>query len=162
MARTMVTAVRHVRAGSARSSSAQSAARSFLGRDMGHQRDYSEEVAGVVDDEVRDADRDRARRGLGVLIEYRDVLDQLVLELIEKETLTKDELAAIFADVRKRPSGRSGCPASAALSDIPPVLTPPSRALADGPTAKACPQRARPAATAERSTATGRRHGAVG
>ena len=37
----------------------------FLGRDMGHQRDYSEEVAGVVDEEVKRLIETRARRGLG-------------------------------------------------------------------------------------------------
>ena len=36
----------------------------FLGRDMGHQRDYSEEIAGVVDEEVRKLIDERARRGV--------------------------------------------------------------------------------------------------
>ena len=36
----------------------------FLGRDMGHQRDYSEEIAGVIDERGAWAHRDRPRRGL--------------------------------------------------------------------------------------------------
>ena len=59
----------------------------FLGRDMGHQRDYSEDVAGIVDEEVRRLHRVGPRRGLARLIDNRDVLDELVLELLEKETL---------------------------------------------------------------------------
>ena len=46
-------AVRHERADRRDQARRRSTARSFLGRDMGHQRDYSEEVAGIVDEEVR-------------------------------------------------------------------------------------------------------------
>ena len=38
-----------------------------------------------------------------ILVEYRDVLDNLVLELIEKETLSKADMARICARVIKRP-----------------------------------------------------------
>ncbi|ANC32528.1 ATP-dependent zinc metalloprotease FtsH [Isoptericola dokdonensis] len=74
----------------------------FMGRDMGHQRDYSEAVAGTVDHEVRklvDAAHDEAWE---VLTQYRDVLDDLVLRLLEKETLNQAELAEIFTPVVKR------------------------------------------------------------
>ncbi|MEU2200926.1 ATP-dependent zinc metalloprotease FtsH [Isoptericola sp. NPDC019482] len=74
----------------------------FLGRDMGHQRDYSEAVAGTVDHEVRklvEAAHDEAWQ---VLTQYRDVLDDLVLRLLEKETLNQAELAEVFAPVVKR------------------------------------------------------------
>src|SRR5690606_21926696 len=75
----------------------------FLGRGMGHERDYSEDLAGVVDQEVRrliEAAHDEAWHALN---DNRDVLDRLVLELLEKETLNADQLAEIFADVVKRP-----------------------------------------------------------
>ncbi|MCK9795136.1 ATP-dependent zinc metalloprotease FtsH [Isoptericola sp. 4D.3] len=74
----------------------------FMGRDMGHQRDYSEAVAGTVDHEVRkliEAAHDEAWQ---VLTQYRDVLDDLVLRLLEKETLNQNELAEVFAPVVKR------------------------------------------------------------
>jgi cell division protease FtsH len=74
----------------------------FLGRDYGHQRDYSEAVAATVDDEVRrlvDAGHDEAWE---VLTQYRDVLDDLVLRLLDKETLNQAELAEVFAPVVKR------------------------------------------------------------
>ncbi|WP_153397755.1 ATP-dependent zinc metalloprotease FtsH [Ornithinicoccus halotolerans] len=75
----------------------------FLGRDMGHERDYSEELAGIVDQEVRrliEAAHDEAWHALN---DNRDVLDRLVLELLEKETLNHQALAEVFADIVKRP-----------------------------------------------------------
>jgi cell division protease FtsH len=97
----------------------------FLGRDMGHQRDYSEEVAAQVDAEVRALVENAHHEAWQILVEYRDVLDEMVLQLLEKETLNKDEVLAIFAPVVKRPqrdhpTGNGKRP----LSDRPPVLTP--------------------------------------
>nr|WP_151525775.1 ATP-dependent zinc metalloprotease FtsH [Serinicoccus kebangsaanensis] len=75
----------------------------FLGRDMGHERDYSENLAGVVDQEVRrliEAAHDEAWHALN---DNRDILDALVLELLEKETLNAEAIAEVFQDIRKRP-----------------------------------------------------------
>ncbi len=75
----------------------------FLGKDIGHERDYSEDLAGVVDREVRrliEAAHDEAWHALN---DNRDLLDHLVLVLLEKETLNAEPLAEIFADVVKRP-----------------------------------------------------------
>ena len=76
----------------------------FLGRDMGHQRDYSEEVAGVVDEEVKQLIETAHDEAWEILVENRDILDDLVLELLEKETLDKAQVAEIFAHIRKRPA----------------------------------------------------------
>jgi cell division protease FtsH len=97
----------------------------FMGRDMGHARDYSEQIAAVVDTEVRALVENAHHEAWEVLVEYRDVLDDLVLKLLDKETLTRDELAEIFKPVVKRPqrdhpTGNGRRP----LSTIPPVLTP--------------------------------------
>jgi cell division protease FtsH len=97
----------------------------FLGRDMGHQRDYSEEVAAQVDAEVRALVESAHHEAWEILVEYREVLDDMVLQLLEKETLNKDQVAEIFAPVVKRPqrqhpTGNGRRP----LSDKPPVLTP--------------------------------------
>ncbi|WP_093378064.1 ATP-dependent zinc metalloprotease FtsH [Flavimobilis marinus] len=106
----------------------------FLGRDMGHQRDYSEAVAGTVDHEVRkliEAGHDEAWE---VLVQYRDVLDRLVLELLDKETLNQKELAEIFAPVVKRePRDVWLSSEQRVVSDRPPVLTPAEQATQDGP-----------------------------
>jgi cell division protease FtsH len=76
----------------------------FLGRDYGHQRDYSEAVAGTVDHEVRKLVEAAHDEAWEVLTQYRDVLDDLVLRLMEKETLNQAELAEVFAPVVKRPA----------------------------------------------------------
>jgi len=75
----------------------------FLGRDVGHQRDYSEDIAASIDLEVRallEQAHDEAR---DILVQYRDVLDELVLELLDKETLNAEQLAQIFTTVVKCP-----------------------------------------------------------
>jgi cell division protease FtsH len=111
----------------------QSQGEVFLGRDMGHQRDYSEEVASVVDEEVRRLIENAHDEAWEVLVENRGVLDALVVALLERETLGKEELAEIFAPVVKRserPIWLSSDRRS--VSDIPPVLTPAERAASNG------------------------------
>jgi len=73
----------------------------FLGRDYGHQRDYSEEVAGIVDEEIRKMIQNAHQEAYDILVENRDILDELVIALLEKETLLKDEIEVLFAKVRK-------------------------------------------------------------
>ena len=75
----------------------------FLGRDMGHGRDYSEELAAVVDGEIRTL-MDSAMHEAGVALKAnRKVLDTLAAQLLEKETLQQEELEVIFKDVKKLP-----------------------------------------------------------
>ncbi|MHA7127855.1 ATP-dependent zinc metalloprotease FtsH [Janibacter indicus] len=103
----------------------QSQGEVFLGRDMGHQRDYSENIAGIVDQEVRRFIEDAHDEAWHALNDNRDVLDRLVLELLEHETLNAKELAEIFADVRKRPVRPTWLSSEhRTISTIPPVLTP--------------------------------------
>src|SRR5689334_14448635 len=97
----------------------------FMGRDMGHGRDYSEEVAAQVDAEVRALVENAHHEAWEILVEYRDVLDDMVLKLLDKETLNKDEVLEIFAPITKRPpravmTGNGKRPPS----ERPPVLTP--------------------------------------
>ncbi len=103
----------------------QSSGEPFLGRDMGHQRDYSEESAAVVDEEVRRLIDDAHDEAWHVINDNRDILDRLVLDLLEHETLNAAELAVIFADVRKRPQRPTWLSSDLRVhSDKPPVLTP--------------------------------------
>ncbi len=74
----------------------------FLGRDMGHVRDYSEDVAAAIDEEVRSLIETAHQEAYDILVTNRDVLDRLVLELLEKETLDKAEVEAVFVDLRLR------------------------------------------------------------
>ena len=75
----------------------------FLGRDMGHTRDYSENIAEVVDAEIRKLIEQAHDEAWQVLNSNRDILDKLATELLTKETLDHVELARIFEDVEKLP-----------------------------------------------------------
>ncbi len=106
----------------------------FLGKDMGHERDYSEDLAGVVDQEVRRLIEDAHDEAWHALNDNREILDRLVLELLEKETLNAHQLAEIFEPVFQRPERPVWLSSEERLvSTQPPVLTPAERrAMANG------------------------------
>jgi len=68
----------------------------FLGRDIASERDFSEETAAAVDDEVRNLVDQAYRRAKAVLTENRSVLDQLAGMLIERETVDAEELQELL------------------------------------------------------------------
>jgi cell division protease FtsH len=110
----------------------------FLGRDMGHTRNYSEDVAAVVDEETKRLLSEAHQEAFDILEENRDVLDALVIELLEKETLDKAEVARVFEPLRRRPvrPAWTGSPMRSP-SAIPPVDVPQAvreRASANGGT----------------------------
>ncbi len=76
----------------------------FVGMSYGHQRDYSEEIAGIIDEEVRELIDNAHQEAYEILVANRETLDNLVLELMERETLEKDEVAQIFAKVQQWPA----------------------------------------------------------
>ena len=97
----------------------------FLGRDMGHQRTYSDAIAADIDAEVRALIELAHDEAWEILVEYRDVLDNIVLELMEKETISREDMARICARVKKRPpmAPYNGF-GKRRPSDKPPVMTP--------------------------------------
>lgn len=105
----------------------------FLGRTMGTQSDYSHEVARDIDDEIRALIEAAHTEAWTILTEYRDVLDILAAELLEKETLHRVELEAIFAEVKKRPRLRVFDDFGDRIpSDKPPIKTPGELAIERG------------------------------
>jgi cell division protease FtsH len=74
----------------------------FLGRDIVAERDFSEETASVIDDEVSQLVEIAYRRAKEVLLNNRPILDQLAQMLVEKETVDAEELQELLAnnDVR--------------------------------------------------------------
>ncbi|MCX4664653.1 ATP-dependent zinc metalloprotease FtsH [Streptomyces sp. SID4919] len=105
----------------------------FLGREMGHQRDYSEEVAALVDEEVKKLIENAHNEAWEILVENRDVLDSLVLQLLERETLGKEEIAEIFTHIIKRPARPAWTGSSRRTpSTRPPVLSPKELSLTNG------------------------------
>jgi cell division protease FtsH len=98
---------------------------------MSHSRDYSEEIASSIDEEIRRLIESAHDEAWEVLVEYRDVLDALVLRLLDKETVSRPEVLEIFASVQKRPLRGSYTGYGKRLpSDRPPVLSPKELALA--------------------------------
>src|SRR4029079_14210015 len=136
----------------------------FLGRTMGTQADYSHEVAQIIDDEVRKLIEAAHTEAWEVLTEYRDVLDTLAGELLEKETLHRAELEAIFSDVKKRPRLTMFDAFGARIpSDKPPIKTPGELAIERGePWPKPVPEPAFKAAIAQASAAAGEASAANG
>ncbi len=108
----------------------------FLGMQagMGSQRDYSESVAALIDKEVAGLIATAHQEAFDVLDENRDVLDELVRELFEKETLDKEQVAQVFTALRKRPKrpAWTGSP-DRVPSTIPPVDPPERPKVSDLP-----------------------------
>ncbi|TAJ47893.1 MAG: ATP-dependent metallopeptidase FtsH/Yme1/Tma family protein [Herbiconiux sp.] len=104
----------------------------FLGRNMGHERDYSESLAQQVDAEVRQLIESAHDEAWQVLNDNRDILDKLAAMLLEKETLDHEQLADLFKDVKKlplRPQWLSS--ENRPVSSLPPVEFPTAKAPID-------------------------------
>ena len=74
----------------------------FLGRDFGHVQDYSDTVAAKIDEEIRRLVEEAHDEAREILTKYREKLDLMVERLLEKETLEKEEVAEILAEVAKQ------------------------------------------------------------
>jgi cell division protease FtsH len=97
----------------------------FMGRDYGHQRDYSESIAATIDAEIRNLIETAHQEAFDILVENRATLDAMVLELLEKETLNKEAIAEIFAKVNSWPRRPSWTGSSTRIpSQQPPVAVP--------------------------------------
>jgi cell division protease FtsH len=75
----------------------------FLGRDIGHSRNYSEEVAAIIDEEINRLLTNAHQEAFDILVQNRRVLDDLVTHLLEKETLDRQQLRQVFDAVSMRP-----------------------------------------------------------
>src|SRR5205085_3307628 len=82
-------------------------------RDLGHQPNYSDEVAARIDAEVRRLIDEAHTEALDILTENRKVLDRLAAALVEKETLDTPEVMEVLGPVTKRPSRTRPAPAPA-------------------------------------------------
>jgi cell division protease FtsH len=102
----------------------------FLGREIGEQRNYSDDVAKMIDEEVRAFIERGYARATQVLTEYKGKLLTLADMLIAEETVESEEFEKIFDDV----------PPKQNLHGIVPALT--GSAALDGPTPAAPPSAA--------------------
>lgn len=72
----------------------------FLGRDIARQRNYSEEVAALIDEEVRTLVTQAHDTALDVVRRHRKSLDKLSQALLERETIEGEELETILGEAR--------------------------------------------------------------
>ncbi|HLS93376.1 MAG TPA: cell division protein FtsH, partial [Microbacterium sp.] len=109
----------------------------FMGRDMGHGRDYSDRMAERVDAEVRALIEQAHDEAYEVLNANRAVLDRLAQELLEKETLDHKQIAEIFRDVTKLPERPQWLSSSERpVSPLPPIEVPHHAAASEGVAAR--------------------------
>jgi cell division protease FtsH len=78
----------------------------FLGRDMHEDRNYSEEVAAQIDQEVRSIMDDCYKVANEILMENRELLDNIAKVLLERESIEREEFLKLMQGA-KAPSGRS-------------------------------------------------------
>ncbi len=91
----------------------------FLGRDYySEDRDYSEEVAQIIDEEVRRIVESAHKRAKDLLLSHREQLDSLVVALLDRETLDREEFLAVL-EGRELPP-RKAKPEAAATSESEP------------------------------------------
>jgi len=77
----------------------------FLGREISEQRDYSEEVAEKIDNEVRKLVQESYMKAKEILTQYRDKLDAVANKLLEVETISRQEFEEIFPPPVEKRSG---------------------------------------------------------
>src|SRR5437762_7660112 len=77
----------------------------FRGEDLMHSRDYSDETARVIDEEVEHILRDEEERCRKTLEEYRAGLDVVAHALLERETLEGEEVARLVDEAMGRKVG---------------------------------------------------------
>ena len=114
----------------------------FMGRDYGHQRDYSENVAATVDAEIRKLIENAHQEAFDILVDNRATLDAMVLELLEKETLNKEEIAVIFKKVNSWPRRQAWTGSATRIPSQQPPVDVPARVAVE-PVAEKKPSRVR-------------------
>lgn len=72
----------------------------FLGRDFGHVRNYSEEIASKIDEEIEKLVRTAYKRAKEIISKHRKLLDEIANELIKKESLSGEEFSEYFKGVK--------------------------------------------------------------
>ncbi len=71
----------------------------FLGRDIGRQANYSDEIAAAIDAEIRMFIDTAHATAMDILVTHREVLERFAQQLLVKETLDKDEIDQLFKDL---------------------------------------------------------------
>jgi cell division protease FtsH len=75
----------------------------FLGKEIGEQRNYSEEVAYIIDEEVRNLVDQAYQHARDIITRYRDKLTLIATRLMQEETLDAEQFESLFADTPPQP-----------------------------------------------------------
>ncbi len=104
----------------------------FLGREIQSRREVSEQTAQLVDGEVKRVATEAHQRAVTVLTEYRTLLDAVAYALLERETLTRDDILLLKEgkalpprtgpDVPSAPAPLAAAPVSSPRPVTPPLL----------------------------------------
>jgi cell division protease FtsH len=103
----------------------------FLGEDLVHTRDYSDETARVIDEEVERILRDQEARTHATLTEYRGGLVAVAEALLARETVDGEEVAKLVDDAMGQKSGGPRMVSTADGSEIPVPAPPEGDSLSD-------------------------------
>ena len=77
----------------------------FMGRDFGHTRNFSEEIAAEIDKEVKRIVDERYQIAKDLLGQNRDMLEFISQALLERETLDEKEFDELMSEVYRRREG---------------------------------------------------------
>ena len=70
----------------------------FLGKEIHHERDYSEKVAELIDQEITGMLSHAKQEAHRIIVEEREKMEKIVKALLERETIEKDEFEALFTE----------------------------------------------------------------
>jgi len=106
----------------------------FLGRDLGHQKNYSDETAELIDREVKELVEGGLKRALSVLEANRDKLESLAQTLLEREQLDGEALAKVMRGETLPPleSPKNGDGATLSAGPEPEIIADKPSSATDG------------------------------
>jgi cell division protease FtsH len=106
----------------------------FLGREIQSRREVSEQTAQLVDGEVKRVATEAHARAVAVLTEHRTLLDSVALGLLERETLSRDDIVLLKDGQPLPPRRLEVLPATPATPAAPvPPARPATPPLLGGP-----------------------------
>ncbi|HCB34650.1 MAG TPA: cell division protein FtsH [Acidimicrobiaceae bacterium] len=91
----------------------------FLGEDLINGRDFSDETARVIDEEVEQILRTQQDRARQALVEHRGALDRIAAALLEEETLSGERVAALIAEPAAEAATEAATEAAPATAETP-------------------------------------------
>jgi cell division protease FtsH len=103
----------------------------FLGEDLVHTRDYSDETARVIDEEVERILRDEESRARKVLGEHRAGLEAVARNLLERETLDGEEVSRLVDEAMGHHCGGPRMVLLADGNEVPVEVVPEGQSLSD-------------------------------